>query len=770
MALYDGFFDAERDENGEYDREYEATDFTDYFAQIIGSGVCVHNAPDSFRVRMEDRKAIISPGYLFIQGYWCKNDADYTINLPGAGNYAILAHLNLGKRMIELSAESVAQAYPDSLVLAIVSPTSAEDTRYNTDLCGVIDTAGELSVKVEWAINYIDNEIESKLQAVEQDINAQSAKLDAKIAEVQAVVDRISPPPVGSIKFSASKDVGEEWLQCDGRFVNEQDYPELVEALGKLIPSGDKFQLLSDGKIGPQISNGVVYDKRLWVYSYSTQKLYGVDLEGGSVKEITVTSDDPDFFRVHIPSTSQPIALSIVKSPIDGKTTVFLAQILTSGKGLTSSSAATELKDCLWIYSGEFAQDKDNISVSAPFTQLTDISRFHYFYSATCVPYVISYNAVGVETFLIVTGFSDDITVYTLEWKAETNSAKSVQRSVTIFGSVGSVTGYYFNKAQRLAFNSRNKDEVVMVYTYSKSGPMTYCTSIGSYNNGAFSRGEYSTISEIPVSEVLGTPTPLNIVGEEKMLFEPSRTSALVVSLKNLDVPQKVDFGISLPSAARVFVDGGAYLWGKDIYMLFVGTGIVFSRTLESGDFGYLDTTSVLGTITQFGWLGYSQDEGTLYLLGQDTNNSVKVAKIVLNTLYDYANDGAWLPIIASDGVPAYIKAYEPGSGDGGSIPDPVDIKVKVTFERSFLNYAELLFNGEVLPTAMEYTRSVSAGGNFTVAVKTNGTITNSVQASMNGTSIINVPMTSGVGTTQTKSFKSSDYLSSGITLVCSAY
>ncbi len=68
----------------------------------------------------------------------------------------------------------------------------------------------------------------------------------------------------------------------------------------------------------------------------------------------------------------------------------------------------------------------------------------------------------------------------------------------------------------------------------------------------------------------------------------------------------------------------------------------------------------MLGTITQFGYLDYSEDEGTLYILGQDSSNRVKAAKIVLNTLYDYANDGAWLPVIASDGVPAYIKAYQP--------------------------------------------------------------------------------------------------------------
>lgn len=116
---------------------------------------------------------------------------------------------------------------------------------------------------------------------------------------------------------------------------------------------------------------------------------------------------------------------------------------------------------------------------------------------------------------------------------------------------------------------------------------------------------------------------------------------------------------LPVPGNAKVFVDAAAYLWGKGIFLIFVGTGIIFSRTLEAGSFGYLDTTSVLGTITQFGWLGYSQDEQSLYILGQDTSNRVKLAKITLNTNFDYATDGAWLPMIVSDGLPAYIKAKE---------------------------------------------------------------------------------------------------------------
>ena len=119
MALYDGFFDAARNEDtGDYDRTYDSGDFTQYFGQMIGSGVCVHNAPDSFKVRVEDGAAVISPGYLFIQGYWLKNDEDYPVELSGDETVAITARLNLGKKIIELEARSVEQAYPDSLVLA----------------------------------------------------------------------------------------------------------------------------------------------------------------------------------------------------------------------------------------------------------------------------------------------------------------------------------------------------------------------------------------------------------------------------------------------------------------------------------------------------------------------------------------------------------------------------------------------------------------------------------------------------------------------------
>lgn len=254
----------------------------------------------------------------------------------------------------------------------------------------------------------------------------------------------------------------------------------------------------------------------------------------------------------------------------------------------------------------------------------------------------------------------------------------------------------------------------------------------------------------------------MDVIGVSDITFSFDLNSFLYASLKKSEA-KSVDPNFSLSSAARTFVDAGAYLWGKDIYLFFVGTGIMFSRTLQEGDWGYLDTTSILGTITQFGYLDYDQDEGTLYLLGQDTANRVKAAKIVLNTLYDYANDGAWLPMIASDGVPAYIKAIP-----SKVITDPVEIQVTISAPSDiFEQYADVMFEGEVL-FAGTYTRSVSKSGKFDVGIKLKkdllaGTAFR-LYLKMNNVFVIS-SFYGKAGEKSIVSFNTSDYLSAGITL-----
>lgn len=501
------------------------------------------------------------------------------------------------------------------------------------DVVGEIDVLKDLFTDTETSIAGL----EDGLQELREEV--------IKQAESQTV-------PVGTIQFMPSANAGTDWLKCDGSFVNEADYPELVQALGKLMPSGDKFTLLSTGEVPSQISNGVVYNGRLWVYSFSARKLYGIDLEGnGPIKAIPVSSTSTYFADLIAPSNAKPIALSIIPHHSGNKAKLYLAQFLDSGNDNNIPKEYSFAGKFL-AFGAEFSGDEDSLKVEPPFTTIKkETSTSSYYYCPTFdptqyVPYVVSRMVAGVETYYCAIGSRyntyGNSTPGALTWVDGNTEASLISTSISMDSSVF--------KNQRFSYLEKNRGEIVSI-TATTSSSRTY--TIYSTPSGHFAVSSRSYSGTITARSSI---CPLNVVGDSKLLatFDvnsfpwASITEAKVGSIKP-DLP--------LPASAKVFVDAAAYLWGKGIFLIFVGTGLIFSRTLEAESFGYLDTTSVLGTITQFGWLGYSQDEQSLYILGQDTSNRVKLAKITLNTNFDYATDGAWLPIIVSDGIPAYIKA-----------------------------------------------------------------------------------------------------------------
>lgn len=749
MALYNGFFDAEYNaETDQYDREYESGDFTGYLAQVIGSGVCVYNNENSFKVRMGGGAAIISPGYLFIQGYYLKNDADHTLSLPGVGTYAIAAHLSLGKRMIELEAVSVSSSYPDSLVLAIVNGTAntADDTRYNTDICGVIDSAGELSKKVEYAINYIDNEIEGKLASVQAEIDAQTAKMDAKIAEAQAIVDRIVPPPVGAIKFTAAQNVGDEWIRCDGSFINQSDYPALVAALGKLTPGVESVTDLLQANKSEQMSNACLVGGTVWVYLAESQKLVG--MTGTTKKEIAVTGVD---------GLEVNPAIDIVLSVVSGA--VYLAQNNAGANNFI-------LLEC-----AAFTGSESSITMTVLDTSSKDPTGNNVFpvLSRNCVPTVTKIGSSVNMVYKIQNVASNrNGILYYLKWTPGSFSATAETVGVDYCTST---YGANASKFPLYAFSKKNGNDMV-VFAVKYVTQTTSAFSIFSVSQGIY--GLQDGNETAPVTGIADiSRNILPVCGDGECFFDVSITSRHpVIYYANYDlntgVTQKTIDAVSLPSRSKVFKESVAYASAQGLWFVFVGTGLLFTENLADGSWGFLDTQNLIGVIGAYGCLNYDSATNSLYISGMDTAGTPKAAKLKLPDLYDYATDGAFLPSLASDGVPAYIKAENDGSTPSEdylviTVQQPVDYPYPAI---PFASNAQVTLNGLALIPGT-YRRAVSELGNtFTVGVKRTNTFNSSYRAAVavNGTNLASVG-SGDYSPEASVTLTTSDYISAGLTL-----
>lgn len=687
MAIYDGFFDAAlNEETNAYDRAYDAGTFTEYFEQFIGSGVCIYNNPDSMMVGFHGGNAVVAPGYLFIQGYWLKNDGPYEIPLPGAGVYAVAAHLNIGLRMVEIIAQAKAspEVYPDSLILAYVTVDAAgagtvEDTRRTPGLCGVVDAMGALSDKVAYAVDYIDNEIAGKLQQAEADIAAQAVLLDAKIVQVAAEVDKLAPPPIGTVKFSASRDVGPEWLRCDGRFINEADYPELVAALGKLTPGIEEFKELLCADSVEQMSNCVVHKGIAWVYLLKRKKLIGIT-SGGVKKEIAVTGADA---LVELPTVDTVLSIcddAVYLAQNSGDASAFT---LLEFAGVAGDSAAISMTEL------PISTQLDSIDTRLAYPEVTGVdgskrillgvdsstSAFlWYLHVAKWTTGDFASAAVERYEFAMLhseqPGFYVDralgIRIFSAYLSmSHKNSGELFFPMGYVLRTVASNTTTFW-----IVFDVRSQTRQLYGKSISMSSDSYELTTHRFSKSGKIAYGEdkywdrFVTDEDVP---------PINIVAiaanNEYLYKAEIINQQLQIEYGKYNPKTVFDWrlvGPKLPSRASVFKDAAVHLPTQNLWFIFVGTGILFTDSLSTGEFGYLDTQEKIGIITMFGSMDYDIANNIVWISGVNTKGEPKVAQLKLPDLYDYANDGAWLPMIASDGVPAYIKAKEPAAVEEG--------------------------------------------------------------------------------------------------------
>ena len=81
MAERSGFFNA-NNVDGSYDRQYDASDFTDYFSLFIGDGVFVNPANQLQVTAKSGLKVTVKAGAAFIEGCWYILTEDMDVDIP----------------------------------------------------------------------------------------------------------------------------------------------------------------------------------------------------------------------------------------------------------------------------------------------------------------------------------------------------------------------------------------------------------------------------------------------------------------------------------------------------------------------------------------------------------------------------------------------------------------------------------------------------------------------------------------------------------------
>lgn len=147
MALTSAFFDAKL-VGDEYDRVYSAESFAEYFASFIANGVfpdpatnlqVVANVPGNMAIRVKS-------GLGWINGYYCKNDGDYSLTLsPANGTLprvdAVVLRWSKSNRSISLGVKTgVAASSPSAPTLE----RSADN--YELMLASISVVAGATSI------------------------------------------------------------------------------------------------------------------------------------------------------------------------------------------------------------------------------------------------------------------------------------------------------------------------------------------------------------------------------------------------------------------------------------------------------------------------------------------------------------------------------------------------------------------------------------------------------------------------------------------------
>ena len=165
MSQKSGFFNA-IESQGSYDREYDATDFAEYFSSFIGNGVLGRLGDTTLKVtRTGNLLVTVTKGKASIDGYWFNLTEDQVITIPAnttanEQTIAICVTLDRSKRQIAITTKTnnttpVDDGSKHELIIAVVSLpanssqiSSVTDTRSDETKCGF--AIGAVQIEDYW--------------------------------------------------------------------------------------------------------------------------------------------------------------------------------------------------------------------------------------------------------------------------------------------------------------------------------------------------------------------------------------------------------------------------------------------------------------------------------------------------------------------------------------------------------------------------------------------------------------------------------------------
>lgn len=644
MAVSSGFFDAVL-EGSTPDRSYNSVDFVNYFNHVIGSGVAISDNENSMKVSVSGNTATVAPGYLFIDGYWLENDADFDISLSAAsvGNYAIVARLSKANRTIILRYEPIAEQYQDCLVLATLTKSAVGglnalvDTRADTNLCGTLQSLGSLSDAINAAL-VSSSDLSAQIAAFQVTLDNQSQQIankftevdtieSQKISEANALLASTESPVIGTVQYSAQTP-GSKWLKCDGSYVDGTVYQELVTLLHISeypLPAPVDTQIATGTE---KVSNFVLIDGCAFYYLIRAKELKKIDLNTKTITPISYTGLD------------------------DITTSAFVQLSLTDG-ALILVQEGTSV-----IYESTQALSSQTNSITFNAHGIGGIVfKAGSFHTVAKVPRGSSYPDQYIYRVYDSPTNSDYLGFTAYRYSSYTNDTVllcpgDTRQSKIPFGLIP-VIGYLPK------FD--NRDITVKFDTIALNNETYHKTTLQGYTTDL----EYQVLAEEDTDFVSDSVIRTNntaVLCDNKFLYgaliENNKLILYVSSLSQFRI-QKKQFNFTLPNRATIFMDAACYLEDSGLFVMFIGTGFFFAYDLlDPGTYGYYNTTDLIGTLISDVYCEYDAINKKLYLIGKDTNSQTHLYCFDVSS-WEYSNTGAYLPIIHNGSIDGYIKALE---------------------------------------------------------------------------------------------------------------